>query len=96
MRPVLYLDVAAAARALLALPAGERDSVCGFMLRDADWADRYTRRLQRMHPVWGNGTLLAAARQWPLAAEPTFDDPAYRSCFALVLRHLDRRSTCLL
>lgn len=92
MRPVLYLDVAAAARALLPLPPGERDRVCRLILRDADWADRYTRRLKRMHPGWGNGTLLAAARQWPLAAESTFDDPAYRACFALVLGHLDRRA----
>ncbi len=92
MRPVLPLDVAAAARALLALPDAERNVVCQRMLAQADAADRYVRRTRKLHPHWGNGTLLSAARQWPLAGEKSFDDRGYRDCTMMVLRHLDERA----
>lgn len=91
MRPVLPLDVAAAARVLVRMPEGERECRCRQMLCQADAADRYVRSLGKLHPHWGNGTLLAVARQWPWAAERSFDDPTYRACTLLVLQQLDER-----
>lgn len=92
MRALLASDVSTAARVLYLYPDAMREAVCQRLIRNADWADRYTRRLGRAHPLWGNGTLLAAARAHAVAAEPTFDDVAYCSCFEIVLKLLaDRR-----
>jgi hypothetical protein len=60
-------------------------------LQEAEWADRFTRRLGKPHPFWGNGTLLGAAKQRKWAAEPTFDDPAYCTAFEVVLSQLARQ-----
>ncbi len=88
MRPVLQSDVTAAARALLAVPGPARQKLCTRLLYEADCADRFTRRLGKPHPFWGNGTLLAAARGHPLVEERTFDDRDYCSAFEMVLAQL--------
>ena len=90
MRPVLVSDVTAAARALLSVREPRRNALCEDLLREAEYADRFTRRVGRPHPVFGNGTLLAAARARKLVCEPTLDDAAYRAAIATVLRALDR------
>ena len=88
MRPVLHSDVTTAARALLAVPGSAREGLCARLLREADWADRFTRRLGKPHPFWGNGTLLAAARGHTLMPERSFDDRDYCSAFEMVLAQL--------
>ncbi|MBI6630439.1 DUF7742 family protein [Pontibaca salina] len=88
MRPILHGDVSSAARALLVLPPQARDAVCRQMIRQAQQADHHVRENGRVHPIWGNGSLMAAARNWPLADEPGFDDVDYCHCFKLVLRAL--------
>ncbi|TMV14545.1 hypothetical protein [Arenibacterium halophilum] len=88
MRPVLHGDVVDAARALLAATPEARPSLCRAMFRRAELADRYLRRHGRLHPRWGNGTLMSAARRHMLAPEPTFDDGPYRQCFIMVLSEL--------
>ena len=90
MRPVLHSDVIAAARAVLAAPVALRASTCARLIQEADWADRFTRRLGKPHPLWGNGTLFAAAQRYKRASEPTFDDPAYCSAFEIVMSLLAR------
>ena len=93
MRPLLGSDISAAARALLAVAEADRPDLCTQMINEADQADRYTRRSGSIHPVWGNGTLRAAAFAHGLADEPTFDDENYCNCFCLVLAKLaDRRA----
>ncbi|MEM9968324.1 MAG: hypothetical protein AAF755_09510 [Pseudomonadota bacterium] len=91
MRPVLYSDVSAAARVLTALPEPARRKTCVQMIEQADIADRYVRRMARLHPMWGNGTLAAVARLHSLGPEHSFDDPAFSQCFALVLHSLRAR-----
>ena len=88
MRMVLYSDVSAAARVLLGTPPAFREQVCTRMLREAEGADRFVRRLGRLHPKWGNGTLLATAQRRRLSVEPSFDDPDYCACFQQVLSAL--------
>jgi hypothetical protein len=88
MRTVLASDVTAAARALLAVPEARRMSLCTRMLQEADWADRYTRRMGQQHVLWGNGTLLAAARVRRLAPERDFGDREYCACFQMVVEAL--------
>ena len=91
MRPILHSDVRAAARVVLAAPAAAREQTCARLLQETDWADRFTKRLGKPHPFWGNGTLLAAAQRYPLAPEPTFDDLAYCTAFEMVLFQLAGR-----
>ncbi|WP_171099741.1 hypothetical protein [Ruegeria sp. HKCCD7255] len=90
MRPVLHGDVSAAARALLAVPATDRERLCGRMIAEAEAADQHVAQTGRLHPVFGNGSLMAAARGRHLADEPGFDNLSYCACFEMVLRHLIR------
>lgn len=89
MRPVLPGDVRAAALALVALPRATRDAALAAIFARAEAADRYRKRLGRVHPAWGDGTLAAAAR--PAADEPLADDPAYLDAQLRVLTCLAHR-----
>lgn len=91
MRPVLLGDVTAAARALLRVAPAERAALLTRWLDSADAADRYARKLRKVHPVWGNGTLKDALGLAPLAAEPYCSDPEYCSCLSMVLHGLAAR-----
>lgn len=90
MRPVLHGDVSAAARVLLTVPQRNRDRLCAIMIAEAELADRYVARTGKLHPQFGNGSLMAAAHGRRLANEPGFDDLQYCQCFEIVLRHLIR------
>ena len=98
MRPVLHGDVSSAARVLRRVPPVRRAFLCRRMLAEAEAADRHVARHGRLHPRWGNGSLMSAARKRPLAPEPTFDDPDYCACFETVLACLralsQRRRRC--
>lgn len=88
MRPVLHGDVSNAARALLHVPRVLRKDLCARLIAEAEAADIHARREGRLHPMWGNGSLMSAARKRILADEPTFDDADYCACFEMVLRGL--------
>lgn len=90
MRPVLHGDVSNAARALLNVPGVLRRELCEKMIREAEAADIFARREGRLHPLWGNGSLMSAARKRVLADEPGFDNPVYCRCFEMVLQGLIR------
>lgn len=85
VRALLHGDVSNAARALLAAAPAARPGLALRMIREAEAADRHVRRTGRLHPRWGNGSLMAAARRRRLADEPGFDDRDYCRCFAMVL-----------
>ncbi|MGV6847187.1 MAG: DUF7742 family protein [Marinibacterium sp.] len=85
MRPLLHGDVSDAARALYAAPAAARARLCRRLIAEADAAERHMECTGRLHPDWGNGSLMAAARQRPLPPEPGLDDPDYCRCMELVL-----------
>lgn len=93
MRPVLHGDVSSAARALLRVPEAQRRGLCQRMIKEAETADDHVRRFGKLHPLFGNGSLMSAARKRLLAAEPGFDDLAYCACFELVLRCLIARGS---
>ena len=91
MRPVLHGDVSAAARVLYLMPAPLRALACKRMIDEAEAADRFSARTGRVHPLFGNGSLMGAARKRKLAPEPGFDDREYCQCFEQVLRALVER-----
>lgn len=88
MRPVLHGDVSNAARALLGVPKTMRSGLLDRLIREAEAADRHVRRTGRLHPLWGNGSLMSAARKRVLVTEPGFDDSEYCQCFGEVLEQL--------
>ncbi|WP_298847620.1 hypothetical protein [uncultured Ruegeria sp.] len=90
MRPVLHGDVSAAARALLAVPQQDREPLCIRMIYEAELADRFLERTGKLHRVYGNGSLMAVARNRVLADEPGFDDLQYCQCFETVLHQIVR------
>lgn len=88
MRPVLHGDVSSAARVLLNVPNGVRADLCVRMIKEAEAADAHFQTSGRAHSVWGNGSLMGAARKRVLADEPSFSCTEYCACFELVLRAL--------
>ena len=91
MRPVLVSDLITAARAVLASKPTLRTELALQLIKEADFADRYTRRFGRPHAVFGDGTLSSAARKQPLADEPTLDNTSFCECVELVVRQLIAR-----
>lgn len=92
MRAIHHSDITAAARVLLAVPEELRAELCQRMLREAHWADHFTKRTGRLHALWGNGSLRAAAHARRLAPEPATLAGEYGACMALVLDHVLLRS----
>ncbi|MEW9918555.1 hypothetical protein AB2B41_03000 [Marimonas sp. MJW-29] len=91
MRSVHVSDVLAVARALRAVPEAQRQGLCAEMIREAELADRYMRRLGKPHPHWGNGTLRDTARRRPMGDALCFDDPQSCRCMAAVMHGLGIR-----
>lgn len=86
MRPVQHGDVSCAARVLLRVPEQQRLLICQRMIDEAEAAYVYVRENGGLHPLWGNGSLMAAARGRVLADEPSFEDLEYCQCFEMVLQ----------
>jgi len=92
MRPVLYGDVTAAARAMLAAEPVARRRLLLRMLAEAEAADAHRRETGRVHPLWGTGSLMSAALAYPVAPEPCLDDRDYAGCMAQVFEALVARA----
>ena len=88
MRRVLAGDVAAAARALHAVPAAARAARLAELIARAEVADRHRAVTGRAHPRWGGGSLMAVARTEARGPEPDFDDDVYCACWVTVLEGL--------
>ena len=89
MRPVTLGDLAAAARVLLAQPEALRPAAMAALIVRAEAADSLRRSKGRHHPLYGNGTLMAAALAHPTGeASPGALD--YLACLALAAEALVR------
>ena len=85
MRPILPPDLDLLTRVLLPLPVEKRAGAISIMLNAADLADRYRKRTGRLHPVYGDGSLLSVAlQQGPLTVGP-FADAGYCAALGNVL-----------
>lgn len=89
LRRVAVADAVLAARVLAWLPVGRRRWALLRMVREAEFAGRHMRTRGVMHPIWGDGSLMAVAMRRPRVAEPLLDDPTFRTCLGLVLLALD-------
>ncbi|WP_456300435.1 DUF7742 family protein [Thalassococcus lentus] len=88
MRPVLPDDLFAAARACLAVPPHVRFAHAQSLVGAAMVADAYRQRNNRLHPVFGGGTLMAAALAHEQVSEARVDNADFRECLIDVLRAL--------
>ncbi len=89
MRPVGLDDLRTAARALMAVPPDNRAAHCAALFNRARQADRYVKRLRKLHPEWGDGSLRAAARSGALGQKCWLGEREYRACCQLILSMLD-------
>ncbi len=85
MAPVGLGDLAAAARALMAVPAHRRAGLMRAMIGEADLAYRYWQGCGRLHPGFGNGTLMSAALAHPQRRDGGAGDELYLACLAEAL-----------
>lgn len=92
MRRVLYGDVRAAARALLAVPEEARERLLTRLFAEAEAADAHRLETGRAHPHYGTGSLMSAALSHRVAREPYLDDPTYAACMAEVFEALVERA----
>ena len=95
MRTVMHGDVIAAARVLYANAEDERAGVMERLLVQARRADRYRRETGKIHPFWGDGSLMTAALAHVPPPEPELADEEYCACLAQVFEALisaERRS----
>ena len=81
-------DASAVARVLRQTPGHRRAWVHRRLLREADRAAVHLALTGRAHPIWGNGSLMAAALRRRPGSEPTLDDADFCLCLAIVLQHL--------
>ncbi|MEX0348018.1 MAG: hypothetical protein AB3N15_01235 [Paracoccaceae bacterium] len=87
---MLHGDVSSAARALLMVEPGARKDLSALLVSEAQEAAAHVKGTGRLHPRYGNGSLMSAAHQRPLANEPGFDNPDYCACVIDVLRAVMR------
>ncbi|EKE43641.1 hypothetical protein OCGS_2373 [Oceaniovalibus guishaninsula JLT2003] len=78
-------DLIALARACLAQPAHRRAWVARRILAEAARAGTWRRATGRVHPLWGDGSVAAAALRRRCAAEPPLEDAEWRACLTLGL-----------
>lgn len=81
---LMHTDAVAAARVLLCHPRDRRPWVLHRMLAEAVTASEWRRQTGRVHPQWGDGSLMSAALRRPAANEPSLDDPAWCRLMAYV------------
>ena len=77
--------------ALLRVAPDARTGLLGRILAEAETADAYRRETGRLHPLWGNGSLMGAALGHARAREPSLDSPDYAACMVLVFEALVAR-----
>ena len=86
MRTVTHGDVVAAACAAMATSEHDRRAFVLRLLERAHVADIYRKRTGCAHPLWGDGTLMAVARQGQAAfSEPFLSDSEYLQTIARVI-----------
>lgn len=88
MRPVQIADIEITMRALLQTPSEQRYQHMQDICKRADTADRYRKRFGRLHPVDGNGTLMAAALAGAVAPRPRALTSEALGCLHIVLTAL--------
>jgi hypothetical protein len=92
MRPILPPDIDLLTRVALSLPPADRARAVAMLLDRADLADRYRKRLGRVHPEFGDGSVhWLAGRMDPV--RQAFCDAAYCRALATVAGAIRNRQS---
>ena len=92
MRQLSLSDLYHAARALQRVPHDERHGFCEELFWRAHVADKYVKRLQKLHPQWGDGSLRAAAMPYSCGTLQPQNVRDTWSCMAVILEALRDQS----
>ncbi|MDR6266271.1 hypothetical protein GGE09_003287 [Roseobacter sp. N2S] len=85
MRAVLHQDVVALARCLLPLAPADRRRFADLQIVLSNQADVFRAEFGRIHPFFGNGTLMSCCSGHQQDAERRIDDPDYADCMIKAL-----------
>lgn len=88
MRRILPGDLLAAARLLLAVPSDARAVEARRLIVETHAAHKIAKRLRRMHPRWGDGSLMSRAGLDPMP--PDMSEPALIEALSVFLVQLLR------
>ncbi|RID91409.1 hypothetical protein D2N39_11935 [Gemmobacter lutimaris] len=88
MRAVLPGDLNAAARALMARPRQEWELLADRLIAEAHMAHRIVKRLGRMAPGLGDGSLMSRAMLCPARREAHPSDRAFLAAQEITIRRL--------
>jgi len=72
------------------VPAAQHAALCDQLIRSAHVADKYAKRLKKLHPVWGDGSLRAAALARGAAGQEACCGPQYQAALVSVVHALAR------
>ncbi len=85
MRQIGLTDLYHAARVVQTAPEAARNDTCAELFWQAHVADKYVKRLRKLHPVWGDGSLRAAALAQSNRPGSTVVTPDLHRCLMIVL-----------
>jgi hypothetical protein len=91
LRPPLHGDAVALAIVLRRTPRDRRNWVLHRVFREADRAADLAKAGYGGHPIWGDGSLMAAALRRGMLSEPALADRDYCRCLARVYAVLAER-----
>jgi len=91
MTPVIYNDVLAAVSAVSGSPIEEQGQLAARLLAEADLAERHRKSRGHGHPVYGDGSLLAASLRYSRRGEASFQTGAGLRVWITVLTALLER-----
>ena len=88
MRPVQLADLEVAVRVLLAMPGPARHQMVIQLYQEASIAEQYRKTTAKLHPLYGNGTLMSAAQKYAMMPRKAFCDADYLRCMAILATEL--------
>lgn len=89
MRQIGLSDLHHAARAVQQVEKTDQAAFCARLLWRAHVADKYVKRLKRLHPDWGDGSLRAAAMRSYSQLSERPNCPQWRAALQVVLAALE-------
>lgn len=93
MRAIHLTDLNLAVRTLLAVPMRDQVALMKRLLVMARTADKFRKRIGRVHLVFGNGSLGAACQRFPKVPMPDRCDHTYLDCLQIVVTELRNHAT---
>jgi hypothetical protein len=92
MRDPSGVELLLFARALMPIPASARGPAASRILQEVEEADQHLRLLNRCHPAFGDGSLMARCLLLSPPAEPLGSDKEFLSCLIVACQSMQLHS----